>query len=343
MDKKKVLLIAPDWMGLHEDIIDGLRQKGYDVDFIAEKRYSYDPFYSLSRRKTVKKEVVFLREIELYWKELLSSEQYDSTYDVLFVIDGQALHPCVFEILKKRNPNIFSVNYLFDRIEGVYAFDRNFQFFDRIFTFDPHDAELFSIPLLQIYWVESETIGRGYDLFGYGAFSHYRFKVFKSVEDIIKGTTKNYLIALYNKRIAHSLLNDFKNVLRPIMGLTKGVTRKQLGTGLITDKTIPTDEFRKIIASSIVILDTSAPYQEGLTARFMWALGLGKKIITTNSVVNKYDFYSPGQVLMISPDSIKTKEQEIVDFLNSNYEINSSQRQIINQFRIDNWLHTIIE
>lgn len=345
MDKNKVLLIAPDWMGLHEDIIEGLKQKGYDVSFIAEKRYLYDPLYSLSKRKYQKKEEDFLKEIELYWQELLSSSNFSVAYDILFVIDGQALHPCVFEILKKRNPQVLCANYLFDRIQGVYAFDRNFPFFDRIFTFDPFDSEAFKIPLLQIYWAEPKTKGQGegYVIFGYGAFSHYRYKVFKAVADIIKQISNNYLIALYYRKIKFPLLNDFKNIFRRIMGLTEGVSTRQLKSGLITSKTIPTDEFRSIIASSNVILDTSAPYQEGLTARFMWALGLGKKIITTNNVVNRYDFYTPDQILMISSDSIESKEHEIIRFLQTGCEISSNQREIINQYRIDNWLKTILE
>lgn len=343
MGKKRVLLIAPDWMGLHNDIIEGLRRQNYLVDFIAEKRYLYDPFYSLSRRKHQKDEEEFLNEIEIYWRELLSLKQYSSIYDILFVVDGQALHPCVFSMLKKRNSRIFCANYLFDRIEGVYAFNRNFNYFDRIFTFDPHDAVVFRIPLLQIYWVESDTSVIGYDIFGYGAFSHYRYKVFKAVSEIVAELTNNYLIALYHKNIKFPILNDIKNVIRPICGLTKGVTSKQLKSGLITNKTIPTDEFRKIIASSNVVLDTSAPYQDGLTARFMWALGLGKKIITTNNVVNQYDFYSPDQVLMISPDSIVNRKDEIISFIKYECKTDSIRRNIINQYRIDNWLKTIIE
>ena len=343
MEGKKILLIAPDWMGLHEDIIEGLKQIGYCVDFIAEKRYLYDPFYSLSKRKYQKKEEEFLKEIELYWVNLLASRLYSCAYDILFVIDGQALHPCVFDILKKRNPQILCANYLFDRIEGVYAFNRNFQFFDRIYTFDPHDSDVYGVPLLHIYWVESKIQGKGFDMFGYGAFSHYRFKVFDEVTNIIKKTTNNYLIALYYRKIKHPFFNDVKNIFRSILGLTKGVSRKQLKSGLITNETIPTKEFRRIIASSNVILDTSAPYQNGLTARFMWALGLGKKIITTNSIVNHYDFYTPDQVLMIPSDSIKSKEKEILCFIQSDYEVNPNQREILDKYRIDNWLRTIIE
>ena len=343
MKEKNVLLISPDWMGLHEDIVSGLENKGFAVDFIPEKQYPYDPFYNLNKRRKSKSVNDFLDEIQVYWERKLKQKPFDKIYDYLFVIDGQALHPCVFSILESRNIDIVKVNYLFDRIQGVYQFDRNFNYFDRIATFDPKDASLFNIDLLQIYWKNSDKKSNlKYTLFGFGAYSKYRFDIYKRLSDLLPDLMDCSFLKVYYKETSNIYIHELKNVIRILLGYERNINLKELKSGLVSNVPIPTDEFRAIIANSNTIVDTSAPYQDGLTARFMWALGEEKKIITTNKVVKNYDFYTPEQILVL-PESTKDYSRELIfNFIEKEYKMPQEIRNIISHYRLDNWIDKLL-
>lgn len=341
--KKNILLISPDWMGLHEDIILGLKDKGLSVDFIPEKQYPYDPFYNLNKRRKKKPINDFLEEIQQYWTDKLNEEQYNKKYDYLFVIDGQAIHPCVFTILESRNKGIHKVNYLFDRIQGVYGFDRNFKYFDKVATFDPKDSSFFNIDLFQIYWkkCERKAVAK-YTLFGFGAYSKFRFDVYKRICELLPEYIESSFLKVYYKGTSNLLLHEIRNAFRILLGYERNINCKEIKSGLVSSTPIPTDDFRAIIASSNTIVDTSAPYQDGLTARFMWALGEEKKIITTNQVVKKYAFYSPEQILIL-PESTETYSRDLIlEFVKSDYKMSQETRDIVSVFRIDNWIDNLL-
>ena len=75
----------------------------------------------------------------------------------------------------------------------------------------------------------------------------------------------------------------------------------------------------------------------------MWALGLEKKIITTNQMVKKYDFYSSNQILIVnSIHELYSKKEDFLTFLEESGDSNSETRKIIDRFRIDNWVKTVL-
>ena len=53
------------------------------------------------------------------------------------------------------------------------------------------------------------------------------------------------------------------------------------------------------------VIDINHPKQTGLTMRTIEMLGLHQKILTTNQNVRNYDFYEPGNQLVIGRDEIK--------------------------------------
>ena len=93
-----------------------------------------------------------------------------------------------------------------------------------------------------------------------------------------------------------------------------------------------------MISKSRAILDTQASYQDGLTARFMWALGEEKKIITTNDNILKYPFYTPEQFYILNENNLSG----IPEFLKKDFVMTDSNRKIVAQYRIDNWLDTLL-
>ncbi len=333
-------------MDLYKDIIAEMQAQGYEVDFIPEGKYLQDP-NNIRCYKGIKK-LLFIRPqkfnhfLQKKWETLLSSARFDKCYDILFVLDGQSIHPCVFEMLKQRNPNLFAVNYLFDTTSGVYRFDLNFKYFNRIFSFDKADVRKYGLIFLPIYWVPSQKEKKELDVFGMGRYSEERYKLFSELKDICEKKNLTYMLKLGTDKKDFSFIAYLKWTICKLLGKTKGRIPPQFKNSLLnTFENISPKEFRLLIARSEIIVDTSAPHQDGLTARFMWALGLRKKIVTTNLSVEMYDFYSPEQIFIVK----KNLEQSdaFFKFLDSSYEMPLSVQEKVNRYMLSNWLHFILD
>jgi len=106
---------------------------------------------------------------------------------------------------------------------------------------------------------------------------------------------------------------------------------------IVTHTPISLSETIDIIRHSRCILDTDRESQSGTTPRLIWALAMGKKVITTNQNIDKYNFYTPEQILIIdrkNPDiPISFLEQSLPDdFTSPNLQ----------NLRIDNWVKRLL-
>ena len=84
------------------------------------------------------------------------------------------------------------------------------------------------------------------------------------------------------------------------------------------------------------ILDSQREGQSGLTARFVWALANGQKIITTNKYVVDYAFINAGQVCIID----KMNPVVPVDFVKS--PLCEENVTDVTFLRIDNWVKELL-
>ena len=339
----KILLVAPTWVNLHKDILEGLKEMGYYVEFIPEYSFKGDPLRIKAKGVVMKTEVAELTK-STYWSKQL--EKTVTVFDYLLVIDGQGVNQFLFFELKKRNPNIYCINYLYDTTYSMYHFDENFHFYQKIFTFDKKDAAQFQLILLPIYWLNNQNSvaeGLKYDVFGLGAYSDNRYRLFQQVKTIAEEMEKKSYIRLYAPPVRNLLMQKVKNAIKFIIGRHDYIPLKLYKSKLITTDLISTEDFRCYVQMSDVILDTKVLNQSGLTARFMWALGAGKKIITTNDAIKTYEFYDPGQILVVE-DHVFTEsdKKRVSSFINSTYTMTKEQKKILEPYRLDNWLRTIL-
>lgn len=336
---RNVLFIAPRYMNLYLDVIKEMENQGYYVDFIPEESFKEDPYnvrgYIRYGKIWVNKEK-FVRKNRCRWKKILALEQYDKSYDILFVLDGQSLDSYLFDELKRRNPQIKTINYLFDTTTGVYRFDKFFSFFDRIVSFDPVEVDKYSLEYMPIYWIPSISDDKyKYDVFGLGAMSLQRFDLFSVIKQIcLDNKFSFYLKLLPNFKVNSWMCYRIRCFIRQLIGLgNTNIPIDALKSDFIIHEGLSPEIFRKFIANSNIIIDTSAPHQDGFTARFMWALGAGKKIITTNLKVVNTTFYNEKQIFLYSED---VKRTDIVSFMEVPYTGNSDNIDLL-QARIDNW------
>lgn len=340
MGVKNILFIAPDVGGFYKDVIYELNRRGYSVDYIWDRIYPEDPdfIHSPNYNQVEKYKKRFLTKLKTEWEELLSKPDYNKVYDLLFVVDGKMIHPYLFKILKQRNPNVRSINYLFDTVRGNYRFNINFYLFDKVVTYDQQDAKEFGLDLMPIPWTESEKVGNiNFSFFALGTYDTSRFEIFSFFDKISKKNHLKSYIKLYYQEKKLYLLQYLISVIR-----RKSIIKpRTYYNKFIVHNFMSKEEFTKMMMESEVIVDSINPRQDGLTARFTWALGAEKKIITNNKSVKTYDFYTPEQIYVIENLSSKT-ETEVLDFLNKKYKMTPDVRQKIATFRIDNWIDTLL-
>lgn len=344
---KKVLFLAPKVANIYLDIIAELERQQYEVDYFEYKSYKLDPHYlkgyvKYGRVFTSKLISSFI--IKRDWKKLLASEPYNKVYDYLFVIDGYSLHPCLFEILRERNPQLKAINYLFDTCRSNYEFNVHFPYFDKVATFDIEDSRKYHVGLLPIYWIEYEggEVEQDIDMFGMGACIEGRYQLFHKLKEYSDKHHLNSIIKLYSSRLSNKTLYSFKYKIVEFLSSRSVMTPPEWhNSPLITHELLPTSQYRELIKRSKIILDSNAAHQDGLTARFMWALGEEAKIVTTNVAVKKYDFYTLEQIYVIDNIDSFSPGEDFDEFVKTPLIMQKDHREIIRRYRIDNWINTL--
>lgn len=96
------------------------------------------------------------------------------------------------------------------------------------------------------------------------------------------------------------------------------------------------NELLELYKKSRIIVDVQHPKQTGLTLRTMEALGAKRKLITTNSDVEFYDFYNPTNILIVDRNNpvINT------EFLNSEYS--ELPDEIYEKYSINSWIEKLL-
>ncbi len=340
-ESKNILLLAPAYMDIYKDVVEGLEQKGFSVTWVRDSQIPGNPhIYSIPRyrRQRLSK---YNEQVKQLWINILNSEECKKQFDYFLAIDGLMADETLFQILNEKNPHIKKVLFVYDPIDGDYQIDYLFKYYDTVYSFDFGDCEKFKLNFLPIYWVpaESESLTK-YDIFGLAALNYDKpqtIQFFQEVKNLAKRLGLSEYIQLFCGK-QNKYKNLFWVVYNKIIG-RKYYSNKELAENdLFTTNTLTPDEFRKTIQQSKTILDVQAPNQDGLTARFMWALGLGKKIMTFNWNVKRYPFYSKEQILILD-----NNYEEIPAFIESDGKPSEEIRKIIDKYRIDNWLDTLLD
>lgn len=329
----RVLFLTNKFMDIYKDVIHELTIQGYDVKFLNDESLPNDPY--LIRNECHKPEEYASRDLfyNNYWDEKISKGDDNWFYDYFFAIEGLSVSASLITKLRETNPRIKTILYLYDRTFSNYRFDILFKYYDSIYTFDLFDSKYYNINHLPIYWVPCvSAVESKYLLFGYATYQEKRYNIYKEVFNKVKQNRKPSFVKLYVSPYNGGYIKSF---LRNITG--KNIASK-LNKEMIFDKIIPPEEFRNFISSSDIVLDTHNSFQDGLTARFMWALGAGKKIITTNQSVIHYSFYDPKFIHILGNDYYIPE-----NFINETAVREDRVNEDIGKYRIDNWIKTMFK
>lgn len=339
----KVLFIANTVQNMYLDIYNELLRQGHEVVLVKDKLLLFDPYTSKCCHLKHVKKYMWNICAYLYWKiRIINDAQLNKPFDVLFILSGVSVNKSFIKMMKDLNSNLKTVLYTWDSC-NYYRFDRLLSIVDKGYTFDIDDVEKDNRwHLLPIYYIDSkaQTHDFKYDVFSVGSNHAGRYLFFKKIMPQIVDNDIKYFIKIICKPLHLSMKerlmlvfseDSMKDRLNEI-----AFSRGKQDTNILSQTRISRDDYYEKCASSRCVIDDHRIGQSGLTARFMWALALGKKIITTNDSVYKYSFVDKNHVCLID------KDKPIIDLDFVKTDIASCDNETLIKFRLDNWVKTIL-
>lgn len=310
----EILLLAPTYLDLYLPIKTELEKQGNNVLFIEDVTPKFYPYY----RKGLLKNLVYktlhcLRNLDRLYKEFWDSKIDDHSllfhrFDCFICINGTSLHPYFFEILTENNPGIIKKLYLWDT-NKYYDFERFIPFFDECYTFDLDDSQKMHIGYLPFYYIDNkDDTEEIYDAFCIGTLHDNRLAILKDIATQLDEMSCSYFFKVVYSPVS---LNYKNKILYYISSLFDNKTNRLemkykmglLGDSLLTTRVFSLLEYNKIMKQSRVVIDTDRETQKGLTPRLVWAIALGKSIVTTNQNLLKDPYCPKNGVWIIDRDN----------------------------------------
>jgi hypothetical protein len=347
MNKKKVFFLANPYLDLYKSIVTELERQQYDVYVFLDRTFRCDPDFKNNRFRWLKK-IIFItfNFRKQYWKKAVRQPCFNEKYDIFLCLQGYSVDKILIDRLRKNNTDIKSILYLWDS-NSHYNFSKNFKFFDKIFTFDRIDALRYKVHHLPIYWVNEENRQQPekteYKVFFVGSLHSDRYWLLKNITQQLDAAKISHYIKLYvpptNITAASMVRYLWYNISMQNRNIEewKIIYRSKFNSSFLTNQAVGISEYNNMLRKSACILDTDQPCQNGLTARFIWALAANKKIITTSQDIINYSFYSPDRILLID----RKKPEIDCKFLSDSDEPLQFLNEII-KLRIDNWVKTLL-
>ncbi len=320
---KQVLLVAPQFFGYEKEIHAELERRGAQVDFIMDR-----PFQSafLKAVTKVRPELVIQIADRFYASEL--QRLGNKAYDLVFVISGQTLSTKTLQRWRQSLPTACFILYMWDSFANRPRARDNLIHFDHAYTFDRQDAAQYGIGFRPLFFSPGfeapSTSDSRYDISFVGTAHTDRYAVASAVRQALPASTRVFfylylqakwvywVYKLINPAFAKAQFSDFR--FDPLMKA----------------------QVQEIFRDSRIILDIEHPEQTGLTMRTLETLGAQKKLITTNTSIRDYDFYSAANICIID------RKQPVIaaDFLTSDYQpVNAI---IYQKYRIKGWLDELV-
>lgn len=330
LKNKNVLIIAPRFYGYPEVIKEEIEGLG------AGKVICINSNPGILLTNIVKK----VRRANLIHDFLINSISEDkclkkirkikNTFDYILVIYGWEVSGIV---LKKIRTNYLKkdgkmILYYWDNRKNVADKEESLKYFDKIYSFDSDDCHQFNYTFLPLFFRNEylnsfrDNIENKYDISMVASYNLFRYRIVENIKKCNKDKVINVCL-FANKKILflHKLLRkECRNV-----ELDK-LTSSALEPKQITD----------IYNSSYAILDLPHPKQSGLTIRTLECLAMEKKLVTTNVMVTKYDFYRPENIFVLKEDGVLPN----VAWFHSDYE--DIDETIINKYSINSWVQQIL-
>lgn len=233
-------------------------------------------------------------------------------FDQILIIRPDKLRKDVLGFLRKNSGQLTC--FLFDGIENFKSQKKTITYFDSIYSYDKRDVEKFNFQFLTNY-IYDDKIAQNTIVnkaFNISSFDN-RFPLLEKLANYLTVNQVSFrFIVKKNKLFNHNTIE-------------------------ITKEYFPLNDVKKIISSSLVMVDLQKNNQLGLSFRVFEALGYKKKLITNNQDITTYDFYNKNNIFVINNENIEVP----IDFFESEYE--DIDPLIFNKYKLENWIFEVFK
>lgn len=293
MSKKKVILAMPELFKIHELIIENLEKCGFEVLSLTyeEKEFKYKNVFQRLKKiwyrnilgqKDFKKRTMF-RAVEERLNTLLKEHPEQADYCFMIWLGA---YPKDF-IAKLRAHSKLMVYYNWEALTFLKEDFDNIEFFDKFYFFDPFDQ---------------------------GKHPEYTEKLFPTTSfyfDSFRPSENPQNKILFIGSYAADRTNDIRAFCETARSIGLEIDFHLASKKIEEEKAalgIPEVEFFSFenalsyrqnleeAAKSSVLVDFLNRKHYGLSLRIFEAIGLDKKLITTNPTIVHYDFYHPNNM-----------------------------------------------
>jgi hypothetical protein len=330
--KKRILLLVPDDYRLYVLIERNLKSCGFDVTTILHNSVKFR-YKNIAQRLSnlfrklidgntnYKKKLKEIHTAECLVKEIDEYEQFD----YCLVIRADFFHKDVLYKAKEKSDSI--VSYHYDGLRRNPSIYNRISIFDRFYVFDEED--LIADGKIKTYLSHNFY------------FDYEKERETTLIYDL-------YFLGFYNETREQLLLTFFSlakrcvsNAKFQIVFLPKDIAQipkyEKQGVECLTGR-VPFEEYLKRVEQADVIVDFVISDHKGLSFRIFEGLKYRKKVITTNTNIVKYDFYTPDNFYVLKGDTLN--ETELLKFVNSPYKPTDESMRL--KYSFSYWIKTIL-
>lgn len=324
LNNKKILFLCPLFFNYHKKLMRAMELMGAQVDFFDER--PSNTFLSKALLRINRNFVTV--QINKYYEEITSKIK-DKKYDYVFICQAEATPKSFLRDVRKMNPTARMVLMLWDSVANKVNTLEKLDLFDEVFSFDKKDCDQFGLTFRPLFFdkeyeeLAKETPELVYDLFFVGTVHSDRYKILKEVRQQFE---KNNLRVFY-----------FLFIPSKIMYYQRKLLTSELDGSEINDFSfvgMPSEQLTAKLKQSKAVVDIQHPKQTGLTMRTIEMLGANKKMITTNTDIQHYDFYHPNNICIVDRNDVVIP----TEFMTTAYMPVNDQvknRYMINYFVLD--------
>jgi hypothetical protein len=313
---KAILMQVVPYFGYDAVLAQALRDRGATVDVLADRPFDSAFLHGLAK---VGRRAVLGHATRIYQRQL--EEFGRSHYDHVLVINGQTMDARFLARLRSDYPAARFTFYIWDSFENKPYAVAALRHYDAAFSFDRLAAQRHDVAFRPLFFSPEFDLPLNQDVeFAVsfiGTAHSDRPAIIHHIDSILPPALARYWF-LYLKA---PWVLPYQRMTNPNF---RGVP-----ASMFSYEPLARQHVRTIFNRSRAFLDIEHDRQTGLTIRTLEALGARKKLITTNSDVRNYDFYSASNILVIDRskpdidlDFIEAPIEEVSPILRYRYSVN---------------------
>lgn len=315
---KNILFISPRYFGIQDKIRNELEKKGYNVYYISDSESGF--LYNLSKR------VPSLgRVLRRYKRKKLERIVRKNAIEILLVIRGSQLQYNDWGQFFEHTKIPKKIMYQWDSIRN-YDYTKLVRFFNRVITFDRKDSIEYGLIYYPLFWNKQIK----------GNIIHTHLK--ENIDLLFVGIWHSDRISILNQiseQAARNNLHCYIKIYYPfyLYLWLRYIRKLNINSSFWTFSKISSAKLDSLYQRAKCIIDINHPMQTGLTMRTMEAIGLGKKLLTTNYYIKEEDFYNEKCINIINRNNVD------IDF---SFLKETASYDGIERYELSNWLNFLL-